>query len=113
MRCIFFYFFFKKTKKNIPFSILVSYFDGKMALPAFLVEVALGKMQDVPMCAGKKGAGKKENKFCVGNVKIIHSVFFDFPNLIFIYDLVALHITEKGFARCGLLQPEFQEVTER
>ncbi len=82
-----------------------------MALPAFLVEVALGKMQDVPMCAGKKGAGKKENKFCVGNVKIIHSVFFDFPNLIFIYDLVALHITRKVFLLCGLSMTVFSTIS--
>ena len=27
--------------------------------------------------------------------------------------LMPYHITERGFARCGLLQPRFQEVTER
>ena len=56
-----------------------------MALPAFLSESALGKMQDVPMCAGKKRVLEKKNKFCVGSVKIIHPVFFlDFYNFSFV-----------------------------
>ena len=56
-----------------------------MALPAFSLESALGKMQDVPMRVGKKSGWKKKNKFCVGSVKIIHPVFFlDFYNFSFV-----------------------------
>lgn len=39
---------------------------GKLALPAFSLECALGKMQDVPMRVGKKSGWKKRINFALG-----------------------------------------------
>ena len=74
----------QKRKSSI-FFLKYNFFKkvgGKLDLPAFLLECAQGKMQDVQCALARKGAGKK-NKFCVGSVKIIHSVRFKFSQSLF------------------------------
>ena len=69
-------------------------------------------MRKVLMSDGKKKVLEKKNKFLRWENKFCTFFCSILMNLTFITALAALHITEKGFARCGLLQTESGEEDE-